>query len=175
VAQDQQHHPRLRALTRPALAERIERSRHHARGDAHHGDEVPTQVALVVVCVGVACCVIGWHVAPVSNNTDVAESWYALAIETLFWMTALVASVGLYLRLRRGLHAALVCAMSFVGAVVIAAALDSSIVGLRWGVELACAAVFWIVCAGALIVTDRVAPESPSPRRSRRAAHRPHS
>jgi hypothetical protein len=174
VAQDQQHRPRLRAL--PALADRVERSRERARGEGYVEDEVPTDVAIVVVLVGVLCSVVGWRVAPESNNADVAESWYALAISTLFWMAALIAAIGLYLRLRRGLHAALVCAMSFLGAVAIDAVLDSSIVGVRWGVELGCAVVFWLVCAGALILNDRLVPASPSRRRgrsARRPARRP--
>jgi hypothetical protein len=140
-----------------STATRVEESRRHALGPDRPaaGEQVPTDVALCVVIVGVACCVIGWRVAPAGQRPDVAEGWYALALSTMFWMAAVIAAIGLYLRLRRGLLAALACAMSFLGAVVVDAVLDPTVLGARWGVELGCAALFWCAVAGALLFIDR--------------------
>ncbi len=152
-----------------AVAERVEHSRERARpGQA----EVPTDVALTVVVGAIVCCTVGWLVAPVGRRPDLDTSWYAQIVGTVFWAAALVAVVGLYLRLRRGLLAALVCSMSFLAAVAIDAVLDPTVLGVRWGVEVACATLFWAGAAAALVVTDR----ERSARRSRegRAARRSH-
>lgn len=154
MAQDQQQPARLRDRAIPALAEQLERSRARALGTADAVHEVRTDVAIAIVLVGAVCCALGWFVAPVARDADVAGSLYALALATVFWMAALFAAVGLYMRLRRGLFAALVCAMSFLVAVIVNGVLDSSVLGVRWAVELTCAAVFWLAAAGALIVTE---------------------
>ncbi len=130
---------------------------------------MPTEVALAIVLVGLVCCAVGWLLAPTGRRTEATAGWYALCISTLFWTSAFMAAVGLFLRLRRGLIAALVCALSFVGAVAMAAVLDSTVVGVRWGIELGCAVVFWLACVGALLVTDRVGPERATSRTLRRA------
>ena len=152
MAQEQQQRARLRDRAVPAIVEYLERSRARALGaDAVH--EVRTDVAFALVIIGALCCTLGWLVAPVSRNGDVADSWYALVIATLFWMTAFFAAVGLYMRLWRGLVAALVCAMSFLATVVVNGVMDPSVLGVRWAVELVCATVFCLTATGALIAT----------------------
>jgi peptidoglycan/LPS O-acetylase OafA/YrhL len=168
VALDHDGLPALRAV-----AERIERSRERALGTNDSEHEVPTDIAVVVVIIGALSSVVGWTIAPATRRTDAAENWYALITSTLFWSSAFVAAIGLYLRRRRGLLAALVCAMTFLGAVVIGAVLDTTVIGARWGVELACAACFMLASAGALLVTTLASPQSAPRSQHREAAHRP--
>ena len=156
MAPYQKQRSRPRPLTIVSLGDQLEQARARSLGNGRHGPEVPTEVALAVVLVGLVCCGLGWLIAPVGTRSDATTGWYALVISTLFWTSAFMAAVGLFVRVRRGLIAATVCAMSFLGAVAIGAVLDSTVIGFRWGVELGLALVFWLACVGAFLLTDRV-------------------